>query len=254
MAGLGLLAGCVSWSPPGQQPAKLPHIGYLDGLRIDDPLSVAEIKALRQGLHELGYTEGQNVIIEWRSTEGNLDRLPEAAAELVRLPVNVLVVTGPPTIRAAQQATTTIPIVMTVGDDPVRLGLVASLARPGSNITGLASWHSALSEKRVELLKATFPEAARLGVLGNPDTPSYAPQLEAMQRASGVLGMQIKALELRKPDDLDGAFAVATREQIAALLTVDDAVSLGQRARIIDFASSKQLPSMSSTTDAGVGY
>ena len=165
-----LFALCAS--AEAQQPTKIPRIGYLAAA---SPSAVsARIEAFRQGLRELGYVEGKNIVIEWRSAEGKLDRLPALAAELVRLKVDIIVTAGPPATRAAKEATSTIPIVMTQDSDPVGSGFVASLARPGGNITGLSTLAPELSGKRLELLKEIVPKLSRVAVFGTSTQPGNA--------------------------------------------------------------------------------
>ena len=159
-------------SAEAQQPTKVPRIGYLVGASLS--AVSARIEAFRQGLRELGYVEGKNIVIEYRYAEGKLDRLPALAAELVRLKVDVIVATGPPSTRAAKEATATIPIVMAQDSDPVGTGFVASLARPGGNITGLATLAPELSGKRLELLKEIVPKLSRVAVFGTSTLPGNA--------------------------------------------------------------------------------
>src|SRR5262245_47798643 len=169
-----LLALCAS--AEAQQPAKAPRIGFLGG---SSPSAIsARIEAFRQGLRELGYVEGKNIVIEWRYAEGKFDRLPALAAELVRLKVDVIVTSGPLPTRAAKEATVTIPIVMTQVGDPVGVGFVASLARPGANITGLSSVAPELGGKRLELLKEIVPQLSRVAVLGTSTRPGNAQELK----------------------------------------------------------------------------
>jgi putative ABC transport system substrate-binding protein len=181
------------------------------------------LQAFRQGLHDLGYVEGQNLVIEGRFAEGKADRLPELAAELVRLQVDVIVAAGIAAIRAAQHATRTLPIVMVVGGaDPVAHGFVASLARPGGNITGMSAIHADLSGKRLELLQRTVPSVARIAVLMNPANPAHALQLRETQAAAQALGMQLQVLEARGREELESAFSAIHREGAGALFVFSD--------------------------------
>ena len=175
-----------------QQPTKIPRIGFLFG----SPLSIASarIEAFRQGLRELGYVEGKSIVIEWRSAEGKLDRLPSLAAELVRLKVDVIVTAGPLPTRAAKEATTTIPIVMTNEGDPVGTGFVASLARPGGNITGLSTLAPERSGKRLELLKEIIPRLSRVAVFGTSTLPGNAQSLKEVELAAGAFGVKLQYL------------------------------------------------------------
>ena len=192
-----------------QQPTKVPRIGYLSAA---SPSAIsARIEAFRQGLRELGYVEGKNIIIEWRSAEGKLDRLSELAAELVRLKVDVIVTGGPIPTRAAKEATVTIPIVMAFDIDPVGLGFVASLARPGGNITGLSTLAPEISGKRLELLKEIVPKLSRVAVFGTSTLPGNAQALKETERAAGALGVQLQYLDVRGSKDFETAFRGAAK-------------------------------------------
>jgi putative tryptophan/tyrosine transport system substrate-binding protein len=195
-----------------QQPTKVPRIGYLSaGVRsINSP----RYEAFRQGLRELGYVEGKNIIIEFRSADGKFDRLPALAAELVRLKVDVIVTGGPPSARAAKEATSTIPIVMTQVGDPVGSGFVASLARPGGNITGLSGLAPELSGKRLELLKDIVPKLSRVAVFGTSTSPDNAQSLREVELAARELKVQLQYLDIRDardPKDIETAFQAATK-------------------------------------------
>src|SRR5262244_192691 len=198
-----------------QQTKKIPRIGYL-GV---NPRSVnlARIEAFQQGLRELGYSEGKNIVIEWRSAEGKVDRLPALASELVRLKVDIIVTNGPTSTRPAKEATVTIPIVMAQDNDPVGNGFVASLARPGGNITGLATLAPELSGKQLELLKEIVPKLSRIAVLGNSMNPGNAQALKETQLAARELGLQVYSVEVSSADKYEGAFKAATKARSAAL-------------------------------------
>lgn len=178
----------------GQQPPKVPRIGYLTGSSLSAITNRTE--AFRRGLHELGYVEAKNIDIEWRSADGKRDRSPALAAELVRLKVNVIVTGGAGQTRAAKEATSTIPIVMTQDDDPVGSGLVASLARPGGNITGLSQLSPELNGKRLELLKEIVPKLSRVAVFGSSKSVSNAQDLREIERVAGALGLKIKYVDV----------------------------------------------------------
>ena len=180
-----------------QQPTKVPRIGFL-GATSASAIS-ARLDAFRQGLRELGYVEGKNILIEYRYAEGKLDRLPELAAELVRLKVDVMVLAGPASIRPAKEATNTIPIVMANDADPVGSGVVASLARPGGNITGLSNLAPEMGGKRLELLKEIVPKLARVAVFGTSTTPGTAQVLKEMELAAGVFKVQLQYLDVQVP-------------------------------------------------------
>ena len=218
---------------------KVWRIGYLDAGSGRIP------EAFRQGLRDLGYVEGQNLTIESRFAEGQLERLPELAAELVRLPVDILVTAGENAARVAQQATHTIPIVLAAGQDPVGLGLVASLARPGGNLTGLSLMSAELEGKRLELLKEAVPTAARVGVLLNPASITAVQQWRETERAAQTLGVQLHALEVRQADELERAFATATSVGAGALIVWRSFLSGTHRTRVLQLAAQRRLPVMS---------
>jgi len=224
-----------------QQPTKTPRIGYI---AIAFPSSTpARIEAFRQGLRELGYVEGKNIVIESRYAEGKLDRLPALAAELVRLKVDVIVTTGAVITRAAKEATVTIPIVMTNDTDPVSNGFVASLARPGGNITGLATLAPELSGKRLELLKEIVPKLSSVAVLGSSPGPGNAQNLKETELAAGALGVKIQYLDVLGPKDIETAFRVASKERADAVLVVSGAVISSQRTQVlVDLAVKNRLP------------
>jgi putative ABC transport system substrate-binding protein len=229
---------------PDAQPAEhMPRIGVLIS---PSPRAVrANVEALQQGLHALGYVEGQNIAIEYRSAEGKVERLPELAAELVRLPVDVIVTGGGPGIRAAQHATRTIPIVMAGTSDPVMQGFVASLARPGGNITGLSDLSIELPGKRLELLKKTVPQSMHIAVLADPTSPYHAAKMHSLTVAAQALGIQLHVMELRHADALDAAFAAMTHVGANALVVLESSpLLLGLRGRIIDLAASHRLPAI----------
>ena len=205
-------------------------------------------EAFRQGLHDLGYVEGQNLVIESRYAEGSLERLPDLAAELIRLKVEVIVAGGSPVIRAVQDATRTIPIVMAAASDAVAEGFVASLARPGGNITGLSFLGAVLPGKRLELLKETVPQSTRIAVLRTPDGPGDAsrqPLLHNLTGAAQALGLHLHIVEVRSADELDTAFAAMTQAGADALLVAAAPTLYGNlRGRIVDLAAKHQLPAM----------
>jgi putative ABC transport system substrate-binding protein len=202
------------------------------------------LEAFRQGLRELGYVEGQNIAIESRWTEGKDDRLPALAADLVRSKVDVIVAETGAATRAAQQATRTIPIVMSLVNDPVGSGLVASLARPGGNVTGLTIMSPDLVGKQLELLKEVVPKVSRVALLRHPDNPASAAQLREAEAAAQALGLRLQTLEARSPQEIDGAFAAMTRERAGALLVIPDTLFWSQRRQIVELAVKRRLPSM----------
>ena len=200
--------------------------------------------AFRQRLRELGYVDGQNIAFEVRSAEGRAERLPDLAADLVRLKVDVIVAGGTPAPLAAKRATTAIPIVMASAGDPVGSGLVASLARPGGNVTGLSLLVPELGGKRLQLLKEVVPGVSRVAVLWNAANPYPVLVWRQTEAAARALGVHLQSLDVRGPDDLEGAFAAATRGRAGALITVEDPLTFGQRKRIVDFAARARLPAM----------
>jgi putative ABC transport system substrate-binding protein len=232
-----------SMSPvQAQQPAKVPRISYLMGSTPE--VQSARTDALRQGLRELGYVEGKNIIIEWRSAEGKLDSLPALAAELVRLKVDVIVSSGPSPTRAAKEATSTIPIVMTQDDDPIGSGFVASLARPGGNITGLATFAPEISGKRLELMKETIPRLSRVAVFGASARPGTALQLKETELAAGALKVQLQYLDVLSSKDIETGFGAATKGRAEALLALANPVLNSNRKRFIELALKSRLPAI----------
>ena len=200
--------------------------------------------AFRQKLRELGWVEGKNVVIQSQLAEVNLDKLPELATDLVQRKVAVIVADGDPAIQAAKRATGSIPIVLIAVGDPVTEGFVASLARPGGNLTGLTSISADLSGKRLELVKEIFPKASRINVLWNPASSSNVLEFKAMEVAARALGLKLQSLEVRGPQDFQGAFAGAARDRASALVVVRDPLIDSQHFQILDFAIDKRLPLM----------
>ena len=218
---------------------------YRIGLLNISSATARPFEVFTQALRELGYVEGQNLVIEERYAEGQVERLPDLATELVRLKVDVILAVGSATVRAAQQATSTIPIVMALATNAVAQGFVASLAQPGGNITGVSGLGVELSGKRLELLKEAVPEVSRIAVLWNPANPSTAPFVHATQAAAQALGVELHVLEVRTPDEFAGAFAAATSGRAGALLVMGDSVVLyANRTRIVDLAQRHRLPAM----------
>jgi len=239
---LGLLA-----APPAahaQQPVRVPRVGYLSPNSPSDPARQRRLEAFRQGLRELGYVEGQNIAVEPRWAEEKYDRLPALAADLVHLKVDVIVAVGVPATRAAQQATRTIPIVMAMVIDPVATGLVATLARPGGNVTGQSLVAPELVGKQLELLKEVVPKVSRVGLLWNPANPGSAPQLREAEVAARALGVRLQPLEARGPQEIDSAFAAMTRERAGALVVLVDAIFTSQRTQIAELAAKRRLPAV----------
>ena len=204
--------------PPRRSSHESPRIGFLAAA---SPSAIsARIEAFRQGLRELGYMEGKNIVVEWRYAEGKLDRVPELAAELVRLKVDVIVTAGPAATRPAKEATVTIPIVMGFDNDPVGNGFVASLARPGGNITGLSSLAPEISGKQLELLKEIVPKLSRVAVLGNSTEPGNAQALRETELAAGAFGVKLQYLDVLGPKDIETAFRAASKGRADAVLVL----------------------------------
>ena len=243
-----LLAVAVLVGPlscEAQQASSRPRIGFLATGSLSEPRIQRYLEAFRQGLRELGYVEGQNIAIEFRWAEGHYSRLPSLAAELVRLKVNVIVAGGPPAMQAAKQATETIPMVMGAVADPVATGFVATLARPGGNITGLSLMHSELLAKQLELLlKEVLPKVSRVALLGNPVNPNYASLLRHAQDAAQALGLRLRPEEARDPSEIDSAFAAIIAERSGAVIVLVDTVFLDHRTRIADHAVRRRLPTV----------
>jgi len=244
----GLFARVIAFTLCGavaqaQQPTKIPRIGRLSG---GSPSSdSARIEAFRQGLRELGYVEGKNIVIEWRYAEGKPDRLPALAAELVRLKVDVIIAVGSPDIRAAREATATIPIVMIQGGDAVGSGFVASLARPGGNITGLSTLRPELSGKRLELLKETVPRLSRVAVFVSSASQDYAQVLKELDLAAGALGVKLQYLDILSPKDVEAAFRAAGKGRAdAVLFRVAGPILSSQRPQIAELAVKSRLPAI----------
>jgi putative ABC transport system substrate-binding protein len=239
-----LVLSALLGTAAAQSPKKVPRVGYLNPGSPSDPLSQRRLEAFRQGLRELGYVEGQSIVIESRWAEGKHDRLPALAADLVRSKVDVIVAMTGAATQAAQQATRTIPIVMSLVNDPVGSGLVASLARPGGNVTGLTIMSPDLVGKQLELLKEVVPKVSRVALLRHPDNPASAVQLRGAEAAAPALGVRLLTLEARNPQEIDSAFVAMTRERAGALLIIPDAVFGNQRRQIAELAAKGRVPSM----------
>ena len=232
----------------GAQPAKVVRIGFLNPTT---PAATAHfLEAFRQRLRELGYVEGKNIILERRYAEGRVERLPDLAAELVRLKVNVIVAVLNPPIQAVKQATTTIPVVMVNSFDPVGAGLVASLARPGGNITGLSNLAHELSGKLLELLKGAVPGVSRVAFLGNPAVPHSTLAFRETQVAARVLGVELQLVEVRGTAEFESAFSAMTRERAAALIVhTPMPLFFAHRKQIADLAVKYRLPAIYGNRD-----
>jgi putative tryptophan/tyrosine transport system substrate-binding protein len=226
-----------------QQPKKVPRIGFL-ALTPPAPLST-RVEAFRKGLRELGYSEGKNISIDYRFAEGEADRLPALAAELVRLKVDVIVTSGPIPTRAAKEATSTIPIVMGFDSDPVGNGFVASLARPGGNITGLSTLGPEISGKQLELLKEIVPKLSRVAVFGTSTRPGNAQLLKEVELAAGVFGVKLQYLDVVSPKDIETAFRAASKGRAdAVLMLVAGGIASAHRTEIVELAVKSRLPAI----------
>ncbi len=225
-----------------QQSKKVPRIGLLSYNSAS--LQAPRVKTFREGLREIGYVEGQNITIEYRYADGQPDRLPALAAELVHLKVDVIVTLGTDATRHAKEATSTIPIVMTQDNDPVATGFVASLARPGGNITGLSTLSPELSGKRLELLKEVVPKLSRVAVLWDPTTPGLAVSFKETEVAAQSLRVQLQSLEVTKPEDFDRAFQAITKGRAGALVNLGGPLTNRNRGKIVVFAAKSRLPAI----------
>jgi len=243
-ASLFLFSVCAE----AQQPTKVPRIGFLSAA--SSSAIAARVEAFSQGLRELGYVEGKNIFIEWRFAEGKSDRLPSLAAELVRLKVDVIVAEAPTSTRSAKQATATIPIVMVFDDDPVGSGFVASLARPGGNITGLSTLSPEISGKQLELLKEIVPKLSRVGVLGDVTRPGIPQALREINVAADAFRVQVQYLEVRGSKDIEIAFRAASKERDDAVLVLGSPVLTSQRKEVVELAVKSRLPAIYARREA----
>jgi len=234
-----LAAGTIA---EAQQAKKVPRIGFLTA--VSTSAISDRIEAFRQGLRELGYVEGKNIVIEWRYAEGKLDRLPGLVVELIRLKVDIIVSAGPQNTRAAKEATSTIPIVMGFDNDPVGNGFVASLARPGGNITGLSNLAPEISGKQLELLKEIVPKLSRVAILGNSTDPGSAQMLGETKRAAAALGVQHLYLDVRAAEDIETAFRAASKGRADAVLALTSFLLTSQRKQLVELAVKRRLPAI----------
>jgi putative ABC transport system substrate-binding protein len=225
-----------------QQPAKITRIGYLDAVSLS--VNAARVEAFRQSLRKLGYVEGKNIFIEWRSADGKLDRLPALAAELVHLKVDIIVTGGRSATRAAKEATSTIPIVMTQDSDPVANGFVASLARPGGNITGLSTLAPELSGKQLELMKEIIPKLSRVAVFGSSTSPGNAQSLREVELAARAFKVQLQYLDVLDPKDIETAFRAASNGRADGVLVLNSPVFASSRTQVVDLAMKSRLPAI----------
>ena len=242
---LGALGGAAAAWPLGaraQQAAKVWRIGMLETIVVG--LNAANLDAFRKGLRELGYIEGQNLAIDYRSADGRSERFPELASELVRLKVDVIVTRGTPAVLAAKEATATIPVVMAASGAPLRTGVVTGLARPGGNVTGLSAFTLELLAKRIEILREAIPGLTRIGFVHNLGNPVAPPQWEELNAAAPTLGIELQLLDVRKLEDVERAFATAVARRTQALVVGNDTVIHVNRRHVVELAASHRLPAM----------
>jgi putative tryptophan/tyrosine transport system substrate-binding protein len=240
LVAVGLLV--VAVMAEAQQPKKVPRIGILPPGPISERMHLWE--AFRQGLRELGYVEGKNITLVFPSAEVKPERLPDLAAELVSLKVDVIVAAGTVAVQAAREATKTIPVVTPIITDPVEAGFVASLARPGANITGLTLISVQLSGKRLELLREVVARISRVAVPSNPAALNSQLQMRETEVAARALGVQLQPLDVRNPDDFDRVFRAATKDRADALIALDDPFLFTHRTRIVKLATKSRLPAI----------
>jgi putative ABC transport system substrate-binding protein len=242
---IGTLAGTLVAAPlaaEAQQPSKVPRIGFL---ATHSPAETANHReAFRQGLRDLGYVEGRNIAIEYRWAEGRVERFPDFAVELVGLKVDVIVATSSPLALAAKNATRTIPIVFATAADPVGSGLVAGIAHPGGNVTGLSLLAPEIVARQLQLLKEAVPKVSRVAVLSNPANPYTALLVKETEAAARSLGVRVQLLGVRGADAFDSAFSAITKERPGALFVLFDPLFVGHRTRIAEFANKNRLPTM----------
>jgi putative ABC transport system substrate-binding protein len=244
---ISILGGSVLVAPlagEAQQPEKVPRIGYLNPGSSSDPLRLRRSEVFREALRELGYVEGRSIAIESRWAEGQYDRYPALAADLVRLKVDVIVAQSGEATKAAQAATRTIPIVMSMVMDPVGSGVVPSLARPGGNVTGTSFMAPDLVGKQLEVLKEVVPKVYRVALLRHPTNPASADYLREAEAAARILGVRLQTLDARNAQEIDSAFAAMTRERAGALLIFPDALFGTQRRQIAELAAKSRLPAI----------
>jgi len=244
-----LLGGAAAWplAARAQQSTNKVSVGFLS---VNAPSSmIARIDAFQRGLGDLGYIVGQNIAVEYRFAEGQPDRLRALADELVHLKVSVIVTEGTTSTRYAKEATSTIPIVMAQDPDPVGMGFVASLARPGGNITGLSNLRTDLGGKRLEILKDTVPGLARVAIIGTSTTPGYAQSLVDVERAAGILTLRLQVLEILGPQDIETAFQAATEGRAHAVLVLASPHLLSNRVRVADVAAKSRIPTIYYASD-----
>ena len=239
---LGATVFALSVSVEAQQPKKVPRIGFLTATSASS--QAPRLEAFRQGLKDLGYFEGKNITIEYRFAEEKLDRVANLAADLVHLKIDMIVTGGGTSTRAAKEATATIPIVMGFDNDPVGSGFVASLARPGGNITGLSTLSPEISGKQLELLKEIVPKLSRVAVFGSSIAPGNAQALKEIEVAAEAFGVKLQHPEVRDPKDIETAFGAASKGRADAVLVLPSPITLSQRRQVVDLAAKSRLPAI----------
>lgn len=238
-----LLGGATAWPLVARAQGRIPRVGFMGNSTA--ALEVNLVNSFREGLRELGYEEGRNIAIEYRWADGRYERFAALVAELIAAKVDVIVTAGTPAALAVKKATSTVPLVMVAVGDPVGTGLVPSLARPDGNLTGLSSVAPDLEGKRLELLREIVPSVSRIAVFINSANPFHATSMRQAQSAGKTLGVKVQQYDIRKSEDLDGAFAAIRKERPDALLILADRVFLHNRERIVDFTEEQRLPNVS---------
>jgi putative ABC transport system substrate-binding protein len=239
---LGAAAAAWPLPPHAQAASKVWHIGVLEPTAA--ALNTANFDAFRDGLRGLGYVQGRNLAIDYRSADGRSERFPDLAAELVRSQVDVIVTRGTPAVMAAKDASATIPVVMAASGDPLGTGVVAGLARPGGNVTGLSAFTVELLVKRIEILREAVPGLTRIGYLHNMSNPVAPRQWELLTKAAPTLGVHFQLLDVRKVDDIEPAFATAVTQRAQALVVGNDTVTHANRRHLVELAARQRLPAM----------
>ena len=247
---LTLFGGAVlAWplAVRAQPMAKVWHVGMLETTAAT--LNATNLDAFKQALRQLGYIEGQNLIVEYRSGDGHIERFPQLAAELVRLNVDIIITRGTPAALAAKKATATIPIVMAAIGEPVETGMVASLARPGGNVTGLSAFVTELTAKRIEIMREVIPQLSRMALIDNMANRSVPAQWDETKRAAFALGIQPQLYDVRKAEDIERAFSSAIAQRVNALSVGNDSVVIANRIQVVQLAAKYRLPAIYATRD-----
>ena len=247
---LTLFGGAVlAWplAVRAQPMAKVWHVGMLETTAAT--LNATNLDAFKQALRQLGYIEGQNLIVEYRSGDGHIERFPQLAAELVRLNVDIIITRGTPAALAAKEATATIPIVMAAIGEPVETGMVASLARPGGNVTGLSAFVTELTAKRIEIMREVIPQLSRMALIDNMANRSVPAQWDETKRAAFALGIQPQLYDVRKAEDIERAFSSAIAQRVNALSVGNDSVVIANRIQVVQLAAKYRLPAIYATRD-----